>query len=53
MENFNENKLATLLIRETWLQNTDEDDTWLEASEFQNDDHEILHTIRQDKGEEA
>ena len=32
MENFNEYKLDALLITETWLQNTVEDDTWLQGS---------------------
>ena len=49
MENFNEYKLDTLLITETWLQNTVEDNTWLQASEFCNDGHEISNINRQDK----
>ena len=49
MENFNEYKLDTWLITETWLQNTDEDDTWLQASEFHKDDHEIFNINRKDK----
>ena len=34
MENFNEYKLDALCITETLLQNTDKDDTWLQASEI-------------------
>ena len=49
MENFNKYKLDVLLITEIWLQNTDEDDTWLQASEFYKDDHEIFNINRQDK----
>ena len=49
MENFSEHKLDVLLITETWLQNTIEDDTWLQASEFCQDDHEISNINRQDK----
>ena len=49
MENFSEYKLDTLLITETWLQNTVEDDTWLQASEFCKDGHEISNINRQDK----
>ena len=49
MENFNEYKLDALLITETWLQNTDEDDIWLQASEFCKDDHKIFIINRQDK----
>ena len=47
MENFNENKLDALFITETWLQNTDEDDTWLQASEFCKDDYKIININRQ------
>ena len=32
MENFNEYTLDALFITETWLQNTDEDNTLLQAS---------------------
>ena len=49
MENFNEYKLDALLITETWLQNTVEDDVWLQASEFHKDGHEISNISRQDK----
>ena len=49
MENFNEYKLDALDITETWLQNTVEDDTWLQASEFHKDGHEISNINRQDK----
>ena len=49
MENFNEYQLDALLITVTWLQNTDEDDTWLQASKFCKDDHEILNINRHDK----
>ena len=49
MEIFSEYKLDALLITETWLQNTDEDNTWLQASEFHKDDHKIFNINRQDK----
>ena len=49
MENINEYKLDVLLITETWLQNTVEDDTWLQASKFHKDGHEIPNINRQDK----
>ena len=48
MENFNKYKLDALLMTETWLENTAEDDTWLEASEFHKDGHEISNINRQD-----
>ena len=48
MEKFNKYKLDALLITETWLQNT-EDDTWLQASEFHKDGHQIPNINRQDK----
>ena len=49
MENINEYTLDALLITETWLQITDEDDTWLQASEFHKGSHEISNINRQDK----
>ena len=49
MENFSEYKLDVLLITETWLQNTVEDGTWLQASEFCEDGHEISNIYRQDR----
>ena len=49
MKNFNEHKLDALCITETWLQNIDENNTWLQASEFYKDDHEIFNINRQDK----
>ena len=49
MEIFNEYKLDVLLITETWLQNMEEDDTWLQASKFCKDDHEIFNINRLDK----
>ena len=49
MEKFNECKVDALLITETWLQNTVEDDTWLQAGDFHKDGHEILNINRQDK----
>ena len=45
MENFSEYKLDALVITETWLQNTVEDDTWLQASEFHKDGHEISNRL--------
>ena len=51
MENFSEYKLDALFITETWLQNTDEDNNWLQASEFHKDDHEIFNINRQNKRE--
>ena len=47
-ENFNEYKLDALLITKTWLQNIVEDDTWLQASEFHKNGHEISNINRQD-----
>ena len=41
MKNFNEYRPNALLITETWLQNTVEDDTWLQASEFHKFGHKI------------
>ena len=50
MENFfNEYKLDAVLNTETWLQNTNEDDTWLQASEFHKGNHEIFNMNKQDK----
>ena len=49
MENFIEYKLDALLITETCLQKRDEDDIWLQTSEFCKDDHEIFNINRQDK----
>ena len=49
VENFNKYKLDALLITETWLQNTLEDNTWLQTSEFHKDGHEISNINRQDK----
>ena len=49
MDKFNEYKLDALLITKTWLQNTVEYDTWLQASEFCKDGHEISNINRQDK----
>ena len=49
MQKFNEYKRDALLIIETWLQNTVEDDTWSQASEFCKDGHKISNINRQDK----
>ena len=49
MENVNKYKLDALLITVTWLQNTVEGDTWLQASEFHKDVQEISNINRQDK----
>ena len=49
MENFNEYKLDALLITETWLQNTVDDDTWLQESEFSKDGHGISNINSEDK----
>ena len=49
MENVSKYKLDALIITETWLQNTGEDDTCLQASEFYKDGHEISNINRQDK----
>ena len=49
MENFNEYKIDALLMTETWLQNTVEDDTCLQASEFSKIAMKYLNINRQDK----
>ena len=49
MENFSEYKLDALFITETLLQNTYEDNTCLQASEFHKGDHEIFNINRPNK----
>ena len=48
-DNLKEYKLDALLITEIWLQNTDEDNIWLQANKFHKDDHKIFNISREDK----
>ena len=40
----------TGIITETWLKNTDEDDTWAHSSELNNDSYQILTKQDRQKG---